>query len=327
MTTPLRTVATLLALAAVGLAGCTTAGAAADTAAPAASSGAGYPVEVKNCDRTLHFDKAPTRIVTGWSTSAELLIELGVADRIVGKYNTSSGTPLPKYAAAYDRIPTIGDNAPTREQLIATKPDLIWADGDYLFDGKQLPTIQDLTAQGIQVMILSGFCTQDADGARVGDVYTDLAALGTILGITVEAGRVKADLDRRLADVAAQTEGKGTVPVAMLGMYETSLLTFEGVYTDIAARAGATNLYAGTLPAGKYYGEVSVEDVTRKNPATIVYLLGGGEDEAKARARLASTLPTVDAVKNNRIIFLPQAYSTNLAGIEGVERLAAALHP
>jgi iron complex transport system substrate-binding protein len=58
-----------------------------------------------------------------------------------------------------------------------------------------------------------------------------------------------------------------------------------------------------------------------------VYLLGGGEDEAKARAYLTSTLPTVDAVKNNRTIFLPQAYSTNLAGVEGVVKLAAALHP
>ena len=38
---------------------------------------ASYPVEVTNCGRTLRFEQTPTRIVSGWPTSAELLIELG----------------------------------------------------------------------------------------------------------------------------------------------------------------------------------------------------------------------------------------------------------
>ncbi len=139
-------------------------------------------------------DRAPTRIVSGWTTSTELLLELGVGDGIVGRYNASSRNPSPAYADAEQQIPVIGESAPTKEALIAAHPDLIWADSD-LFDGQQLPTIDQLAAEGIQVMILSRFCTDDATRATVRDVETDLDALGRILGIAARANQVKAGIE------------------------------------------------------------------------------------------------------------------------------------
>ncbi len=326
-------VAVLLA-STVGLAACgsdsttgkdTVTGAAPVAATAGAGSRTAYPVDVQNCGRTLHFDKAPTRIVSGWTTNTELLIALGVTDKIVGQYNTSSGTPSATYADADKKVPTLSASAPTREALLAARPELIWADGSYLFDGQQLPTIKELNAQGIQVMILSGFCTDDASKAKVRDVVTDVTALGTILDVKNKADQIKADIDSRLQQVAAQVNGKNTVPVAMISTFNKTIYTYEGVYSDIAQLAGATNIYAGTLPAGKYYGQLSVEDITRKNPGTLVYLLSGSEAEATARTYLTTALPTVDAVRNNHVIFLPQSDSTNLSGIDGVTTLATAL--
>ena len=121
-------------------------------------------------------------------------------------------------------------------------------------------------------------------------------------------------------------EGKPATPVAMVSTFDKQLYVYEGVYTDMARLAGATNIYDGTLPTGKYYGELSVEDLTKRDPATLVYLLSGGETEATAREYLTKTVPTVQAVRNNRIVFLPQNDSTNLNGVRGVEKLAAALH-
>jgi len=324
---PSRLALTLAVLAAVGLAGCGGTDAP-ERSSPAAAAAAGtFPVEVTNCGRTLRFDKPPTRVVSGWPTSTELLIALGAADRLVGQYNTASGGPHPPYAEAYRRVAVLGQNAPSREALLAARPELIWADGSYLFDGQQLPTIEDLNAQGIRVLILSGFCTDDATAARVRDVDTDIAALGAILGIPDKASQLRADIDRRLADVAAKVAGTDPVPVAMVSTFDKAIYTYDGVYTDIARMAGARNIYAGALPKGKYFHEVSVEDLTRRDPATLVYLRSGGEDQAAARAWLTATLPTVQAVRSNRIVFLPQSDSTNLAGVEGVTTLAAALHP
>ncbi len=297
------------------------------TVSAAADARTGYPADVTNCGRTLHFDRAPTRIVSGWTTSTELLLELGVGDRIVGRYNTGSGTPSPAYADAEQQIPVIGESAPTKEALIAAHPDLIWADGDYLFDGQQLPTIDQLAAEGIQVMILSGFCTDDATRATVRDVETDLDALGRILGIAARANQVKAGIEDQLDAVAQQVGGATSVPVAMISTSNKTIYAYAGVYSDIAALAGARNIYADTLPEGKYYNEISTEDLIRQNPSTIVYMLSGTETTDSAQSYLSATLPTVDAVTTGHVVFLPASDSTNLAGVAGVVKLAAALHP
>ncbi|MCK9921749.1 ABC transporter substrate-binding protein [Frankia sp. AgPm24] len=284
-----------------------------------------YPVDVRNCGRTLHFDRAPTRVVSGWTTNTELLIELGLTHRIVGQYNTSSGTPAAKYAATEAKIPVLAKGAPSREALLAARPDLIWADGSYLFDGQQLPTIDDLRADGIQVLILDGFCTDDATRAAVRDVDTTLTSLGTIFGAQTAASRIRADIDRRLEGVAASVRSATPTPIAMISAFQGAVYTYDGVYSDIARLAGARNIYAGSLPAGKYFSELSVEDLIRKNPGTLVYLLSGGESEAKAREYLTARFPTVQAVRSGRISFLPQSDSTNLAGVDGVTTLATAL--
>ena len=326
-----RAALALVLLSPLALTGCTTSAGQDRAAASAPSTTVSHPVEVTNCGRTLRFEQAPTRIVSGWPTSTELLIELGAQQRVVGKYNTASATPQARYADAYQQIPTLGEGAPSREQLIAARPDLIWADGSYLFDGRQLPTIAELAAQGTQVMILSGFCDENATAAKIRDVDTDLAALGAILGLPDRTAALRADIDRRLAGAAsaatAGSVGAEPVPVAFLGTYEKSLLTFEGVYTDIAQLAGARNLYSQTLPIGRYYGEISREHVIRTDPTTIVYLLNSDESEQAAGQYLSTALPTVAAVRNNRIIYLPQAASTNLAGVDAVVHLATALHP
>ncbi|MEX5635122.1 ABC transporter substrate-binding protein [Parafrankia sp. FMc2] len=293
----------------------------------AADSQAGYPVTVNNCGRALRFDRAPTRVISGWPTSTDLLVALGLGERVVGQYNTGNGSPATAYAAAVTAIPVLSESAPTREQLLAARPDLIWADGSYLFDGQQLPGIDDLTGRGSPVLILSGFCTDDATRAKVTDVTTDLNTLGRIFGVAEKAAQLSSDIDTRLAAVTSKTDGQSPVAVAMISTYNGSLYTYDGVYTDIAQRAGARNIYAGTLSAGQYYGELSKETIIKDDPATLVYLLSGGESETDARTFLTRTLPTVTAVRTGTIVFLPQWNSTNLAGVEGVEALAAALHP
>ncbi len=322
--------AALIALGAVGLTGCGSSSTASmRTAAVKAATptGVSYPLEVRNCGRTLHFDRAPQRIVSGWPSSTELLIDLGVGERVVGKYNTASGAADDAHATAYGAIPTLGENAPSRESLLAARPDLIWADGDYLFDGKQLPTIEELNADGIQVMILSGFCTSDATKATIRDVDTDLNALGNILDVPAKADELLAQADATLNQTSERVAGSPPVPVAMISNYEGTIYAYEGVYSDLARLAGANNVYAGVLPKSQYYAEISAEDLLRRNPSTIVYLTSGTETEAQAKAFLAKKFATLSAVRDGKVVVLPQVDATNLRGVRGVQSLAAALHP
>lgn len=325
---PRTLAAAVLLVASAALVGCSAETTTTRAAAPGASPTAfDQPVEVENCGRTLRFERPPTRIVSGWPTSTELLLELGVGDRLVGQYNTGTGTPSPDKAAAYAQVPVLAEQAPSREVLLQARPDLIWADGEYLFDGKTLPTIADLAEDGVQVLVLSGFCGDDATRATITDVRGDVETLGRVLGLDDRATKVRDDVDRRLAAVAARVKGAAPVPVLFLSTYDKALYTYEGVYSDLATRAGARNLYAGKLPGGAYFGQVSTEAVLALDPPTIVYLASAGQTRDAALAEVRRLLPTVRAVRDGKVVVLPQNDSTNLRGVAGVEALAEALHP
>lgn len=336
MNKPLLALPVLLALAltACGSSGTTTAGTSARPAeptstadAPSRTPGAAattYPVTVKNCGRSVTFAKAPTRIVSGWSTATELLLDLGAGDRIVGQYNTAGSGPSAAHAAAYTKVPVLSDSAPSKESLLAAAPDLIYADGNYLFDGKQLPTVDDLAESGTQVLVLSGFCNASGS-STVTDVKDDLAALGPALDVNGTADELARTVDDRLQAVVDETATAQDVPMAVVGSYDEALYVYDGVYTDIVDRAGGSNVFAGTLPAGKYFAELSAEQLTAENPGTLLYLTAVGESEKDAQAYLDEAFPTVAAVKDDRVLFLPQEESSNLRGIDGVEAVAQGL--
>ncbi|MEZ0167007.1 ABC transporter substrate-binding protein [Kineococcus sp. LSe6-4] len=333
----MRTVPRLLTLPAVlpaalvltlGLTACsstTSQSAAGRAPAPAGTTTAS--VSVQNCGRTVTLPHPAERVVSGWVTSTELLLQLGDSDELVGQYNTSSGTPSAQYADAFAKVPVLSTEGLTREQLAAAHPDLVWADGEYAFDGNTLPTIDQLADQGTQVLVLSGFCGDDATGAKVSDVFTDLAAIGTLLGRQTATDELAEQLHTRLDAVSQRIAGDPAVPVMFLANYDGTLYTYDGVYTDIAELAGGSNVYAGQLPKGQYYSEVSREDVIARDPSTIVLLTGGDGDTVGAKDSLSQLLPGVSAVRDGKVVTMPESDSTNLRAVDGVEELSEALHP
>ena len=72
-----------IAASALLLAGCAPATPAADTT-PSAGPTAAFPISIENCGTTVSVQKAPERIVTIKSSTTELLLALGLGDRIVG---------------------------------------------------------------------------------------------------------------------------------------------------------------------------------------------------------------------------------------------------
>jgi iron complex transport system substrate-binding protein len=297
-------------------------------ATDAAATGATtYPLTISNCGRTLQLPQAPQRIVSLWPSITEMLIALGAGDRIAGQAFTDQSPPLPQYADAFDRVTVLSSDAVSREQLLAARPDLIVADGEYHFNGKELPTIADLDKLGIPVYIISSFCNGAVTTGHVGDVDTDLTALGSILDATSQADTLKTRLTGQLTAAAALTKGKPAVPLVLCQIFDKAVYAeAEGLYSDVVDRAGGKDLYDGQLPKGQYYAQVSTEDIARKDPGTIVYLYNSAADQASTLAYLKKTFPTVDAVRDNRLIGLPSVDFIDMRAVDGVVALSQALH-
>ena len=51
---------------------------------PALAAATQYPLTLQNCGSTVTFDKAPQRVVSIGQSSTEILLSLGLADKIVG---------------------------------------------------------------------------------------------------------------------------------------------------------------------------------------------------------------------------------------------------
>ena len=101
----------IVLLASAALAGC----AATPAAAPPPS--AGSPVTGDNCGPSVTFDAAPERVITIKSTSTEMLLALGLGDRIVG--TAFQDGPVPEeWAADAASLTSISDKVPAGSQVV-----------------------------------------------------------------------------------------------------------------------------------------------------------------------------------------------------------------
>ncbi|WP_348625796.1 hypothetical protein [Rhizobium sp. LC145] len=83
-----------------------------------------YPLSIKNCGRTLIFDKAPSRAVADGQNSAEFFYLLGLGDKVVGSA-LWVGPVLEGFEEVDARVPRIAELYPSFEGILATKPDFV----------------------------------------------------------------------------------------------------------------------------------------------------------------------------------------------------------
>jgi iron complex transport system substrate-binding protein len=239
-------VAVTTALVAVGCTG----GEGGRTSPPPAGPGSGgaYPVQIENCGRTLSFDRAPSRVITGYQPVLEVMVGLGLADRVLGR-TTFDGTPLPEQEAAISRIPIVSktNSVPPKEELLAQRADFVYSTGysDFeAFTGQA--TLEDLDAVGTPAYIGGGACDPEQAGkATLQDTYTDILNIGKIFGVTDRAERKVAEMKATVQRVRTQLDGQRSIPVIFYSSGTSVLrLAGAGVNTEIIQLAGGRNIFA-----------------------------------------------------------------------------------
>src|SRR5699024_3962530 len=106
--------APLVLLPALLLSGCAASAAAPEAPTPATD---GFPLTLDNCGFSLSLDAAPERVVTIKSTSTEMMLALGVGDRIVGTAFQDGPVPA-QWADAAAGIPSLAPKMPNEEAVL-----------------------------------------------------------------------------------------------------------------------------------------------------------------------------------------------------------------
>jgi iron complex transport system substrate-binding protein len=308
----------IAAAAALLLAGCATAEPAAGpapTSAAAAGAG-GYPVTVQNCDTTVTVAAAPERIVTIKSTTTELLLALGLGDRIVGSAFLDGPLPASLAAAGAD-LNVISDFVPGQEAVLALAPDFIYGGWESNFSADGVGERAALAQLGIASYVSPAACKGDAmpDPLSFDTVFAEIDEAGALFGVPDAAAALVAEQEAELAALKSAV-GSTTALWYSSGTDTPYVGAGIGAPQMIMAAAGLTNIFASVQDT---WTSAGWESVVAANPSVIVLIdaTWNTADTKIANLRANPATAGLDAVLNDRFIVLPFAASE--AGIRNVE--------
>src|SRR5690606_30358508 len=139
-----------------------------------------YPLTIENCGQTITFDAPPARVVTIKSTATELLLSLGLADRIVGV--AFQDGPLPDHLAT--DLPVLSDKLPSQEVVLEAEPDFLYGgwESNFAADGAgERPT---LAALGIDTYVAPAACRSIKPAKLTFDqLFAEMAEMGAIFDV------------------------------------------------------------------------------------------------------------------------------------------------
>jgi iron complex transport system substrate-binding protein len=284
------------------------------------------------------FDRAPRRAVSNDINTTEDMLALGLQSHMVGDFGVNGDGPVgqppvpPAYLAAFKKVRDASPNYFTLEELVALRPDFLFAGWNYGLEVGTNLTPDYLAKFGIKTLVLTESCAHVQPGRNsvsINDTYQDLRNLGAIFNVRARAQKVIAGMQAQVAAAAAKIAGLKPVTVFDYDSGEAAPFTGPGLAmpTALISLAGGTNIF-GSLK--QTWTSVSWEQVVAAKPACIIINNYGTPTAAQKEKFLETFAATknLPAVKNR--CFLPLSYdevTPSPRNAEAVVAIARWLHP
>lgn len=300
------------------LAGC--AGDQDPTTRQAAAETAGFPLTLTNCGREITLDAPPERVVSLNQGSTEILLSLGLADRMVGTA-TWTDPVLDSLAAANADVPRLAENAPSYERVLEAEPDFVAASFISTLGEGGVTTPEDLEKLGVGSYLSPAECLKDNEGdddgtrrdpLEIETILQEITDLARIFGVPERGEELVADLSKRLE--AARGEAPAGEVSAMYWFANSESPYLAGCCGGpgiIGRTLGIENVFEDTADE---WPQISWETIAERNPDVIVLgdLTRKSQTAETARAKIEflksnPVTAQMDAVKNDRFVTLSGA--------------------
>jgi iron complex transport system substrate-binding protein len=277
-----------------------------------------YPLTIDNCGQTVTFEAAPERVVTIKSTATELLLSLGLADRIVG-VGFQDGALPPDLALAGSGLAVLSDKLPSQEVVLEVEPDFIYGgwESNFAADGAgERPTLAGL---GVDTYVAPAACRSIKPAKLTFDqLFREVAEMGAIFDVEDAAVTLVADQQAMLAAIVPDTRGLTAV------WYSSGTKTpYVGAGNNAPAMImealGLANIFADV---DEGWTSASWEAIVDANPDVIV-LVDAAWNSAEQKKQLLAENPItsqLDAVINERYLIIP--FPAAEAGVRNVPATA-----
>ena len=291
-----------------------------------ASAAMADPITVQSCDRSVTFATPPTRAISNDVNLTEMMLVLGLRDRMVGYTGVSGWKTLdPEMRDGVAELPELSAKYPSKEVLVGAEADFFFAGWNYGMKVGGEVTPETLAPLGIQTYELTESCIHIGGKARssMEDMYVDILNVGRIFGVEPKAEALVAGWKARLAELTAGVDRSTPLRVFVYDSGEEAPFT-AGAYampTALIEAAGGQNIM-GDLE--KSWAEIGWEPVVERDPQVVV-IVNYGDVTAEQKIAFLKGNPAlsgIDAVKNDRFVVLEYVEATpGPRNIKAVEKL------
>ncbi|MBC7302134.1 MAG: ABC transporter substrate-binding protein [Nocardia sp.] len=293
-------------------------------------------IPIINCGKQSQFPAPAQRMFVNDGNLVSMVLALGAQDQVaaVSSIQRDAGTLRAHYGAdIVDSLKSVAPEYPSRETVLANRPDVMIAGWSYGYDEASKLTPASLQKDGIAAYVLTESCRRVDGAAARGTVdpwtalRTDLTDLGTITGHPDRAAELTADLDHRLTALAAAPKPART-PTVFLFDSGTDTIYSSGRYgapQAILEAAGARNILDDVDDT---WTKVSWERLAAADPDAIMFVDYPGQSYAQ-KVDLLRSKPGINglrAVRDSRFFNLPYAlWTSGPLNIDAAEQIRAQL--
>ncbi|MFT4034028.1 MAG: ABC transporter substrate-binding protein [Patulibacter sp.] len=292
-------------------------------------------VRLENCGKQIELPAPAERVFANDGNIISIALAVGAAPQLAAVSSVQRDKPvLARHfgADAVDGLKDVSKEYPSKETVIAQRPDVFFAGWNYGYDEATGLTPAGLAKHGIDTYTLTESCRQGKGSARgITDPWTalrtDLVNVGAFTGHSAEATKAVEELDTRLDALKAAPQPTKK-PVVFLFDSGTKTIYSSGrlgAPQAIIDAAGGRNAMEGLKDT---WTEVSWEQLTRAKPDAFVFVDYPPQtfEQKVALLRRRAGVKTLPAVKQGRFLDLPYAHWTSgPLNVDAAEQLRAAL--
>ncbi|MFL0581999.1 ABC transporter substrate-binding protein [Solibacillus silvestris] len=282
-------------------------------------------VTIENEGMSITYEEAPQKAISINQHVTEVMLALGLEDSMVGTAYLDDQI-YPPLQEAYDQVPVLAEQYPSKEQVISTEADFIYGGWASAFNEKNLMSREEMEQLGIGSYLQSSSVKV---APELEDIYTDIRNIAKIFRVE-ERGETL--IEEMNADIEKVKEKVPTVdkPINVLVFDSGDKDVFtatQNFMNTLVKMAGANNIF-GDIE--KNWATVSKEDAVERNPEAII-VIDYGSTTAEEKINFLKNDPALSqtpAVQNERFVVLPlSAASEGIRVAEALEIIVKGLYP
>ncbi|MFJ5564988.1 ABC transporter substrate-binding protein [Lysinibacillus xylanilyticus] len=282
-------------------------------------------VTIDNNDTTQVYAEAPKKAISLNQHVTEIMLALGLEDSMVGTAYLDDAI-YPPLQAAYEKVPVLAQQYPTKEQVIDAGADFLYAGWKSGFSEKGVGTPEELEALGIHTYLHT---SSSINNPKLEDIFGDIRNIAKIFHVEERGEKLIEQMTKDVEDIRTKLpQEEGNLRVLVFDSGEKEVFTAgQNFMNELVTVAGGKNIF-GDVESG--WTTVSKEDVVERNPEVIV-IINYGSTTAEEKMKFLKNDPALketEAVLKRRFVVLPlSAASEGVRAADAIRFLAQGFYP